>query len=58
MSIDRKKDEIEFDEVTEEEFEEAVKDVLMVKPKERKLLEQRMPTQKELKKKWKLKKKK
>ena len=42
------KEKIELDETTYGEFQKAVKDVLSVKPKEREVLEKRMPTRKEL----------
>ena len=54
MSIGQNK--IELDEIAFDKFEEAVKDILVAKPKERELLEKRMPTREELEKKWKLKK--
>ena len=54
--MSNRKEKIELDEITFDKFEEAVKDVLVSKPRERELLEKRMPTQEELKKKWKLEK--
>ena len=51
------KNKIELDEISFDKFQEVVKDVLMVRPEERELLEKRMPTREELDKKWKLEKK-
>lgn len=54
MSIDRKKDEIEHEEVGVEGFKKAIKDILLAKSEGKEPLEKRMPTREELDKKWKL----
>lgn len=48
---------IEHEEVTKEEFDEAVKGVLLHTLNRKENLEKRMPTREELDKKWKLEKK-
>lgn len=48
---------IEHEEVTNEEFDEAVKGVLLHTLMKKENLEKRMPTREELEKKWKLEKK-
>ncbi len=50
-------DNIEHRKITKDEFEDAVKQILLSRPEKRELLEKRMPTREELKKKWKLEKK-
>ena len=51
-------DEIEHEEVTKEEFDEAVKAVLLHTLMKKEPLEKRMPTREELEKKWRLLKRK
>lgn len=48
---------IEHEEVTKEEYEDAVKGVLLHTLMKKENLEKRMPTREELEKKWKLEKK-
>ena len=42
--------------VSKDEFEDAVKQILLSSPEKKELLEKRMPTREELEKKWKLEK--
>ena len=43
-------------EASKDEFEDAVKKILLSSPEKKELLEKRMPTREELEKKWKLEK--
>lgn len=50
-------DKIEHRKITKDEFEDAVKQILLSSLEKKEPLEKRMPTRKELEKKWKLEKK-
>ena len=49
-------DKIKHKEVLKDEFEDAVKKILLSNPEKKKLIEKRMPIREELEQKWKLEK--